>query len=68
MFWVGIGAFSNSQDYLNKLNSKIAEQFINDMAIQNYDLSKVATKKYLYLKVGYSFLCWCDNRSIKLVF
>lgn len=56
MSWGGMGAFSSSNDYLNVISTKNVTEFINDMAVQNYDLAKVATKKYSYLKLGFSFL------------
>lgn len=56
MSWGGIGSFSNSNDYIAKIESKDSETFIKDMAIQNYDISKVAVKKYFFLKCGFSCL------------
>lgn len=58
MSWGGIAAFSTKDDYLNRLKQKCEneEEFLKDMAIQNYDLARVATKKYFFLKVGFIFL------------
>ncbi|WP_342577301.1 Pycsar system effector family protein [Psychrobacillus sp. FSL K6-2843] len=56
MSWGGIGSFSNQNDYLIRLGSKSEDEFLEDMAIQNYDLSKVAVAKYSNLKLGFTFL------------
>jgi len=56
MSWGGMGAFSSANDYLNRISSKSITDFINDMANQNYELAKVASKKYHNLKLGFSFL------------
>jgi len=56
MSWGGIGSFSNSKDYIERLDSKSKEAFLKDLAIQNYELSKVAIKKYFYLKLGFTCL------------
>lgn len=56
MSWGGIGSFSNKKDYLDRLGSKSVEEFIEDMAIQNYELSKVAVAKYFYLRISFTFL------------
>lgn len=56
MSWAGIATFSNSSDYIDKINSKSISNFIEDMAVQNYDISKIALQKYRCLKIGFSFL------------
>lgn len=54
--WAGIGSFSNCHDYVERLTSKNQDDFIKDLAIQNYELSKVALAKYFNLKVSLIFL------------
>lgn len=65
MSWGGIGSFSNSNDYIAKIESKDVEIFIKDMAIQNYDISKVAVKKYFFLKCG--FFCFSFGTVLGLI-
>lgn len=54
--WGGIATFSNSNDYIQRLHSKELEEFLEDLAKQNYELSKVAKSKYFFLKCAFIFL------------
>lgn len=56
MSWGGIGSFSNAKKYVNEVNNKYRKQFLNDMAIQNYDLAKICLSKYKYLKKAFVWL------------
>lgn len=58
MSWGGIATFSTKDDYLDRLKLKFEneDEFLKDMAIQNYDLARVATQKYFFLKVGFVLL------------
>lgn len=53
MSWGGIGSFSDKQAYLNHINGIQKDEFLNDMAIQNYSLADVCLKKYKHLKWGF---------------
>jgi hypothetical protein len=55
MSWGGIGSFRTNQEYVDVLSNKDRISFLNDMAEQNYSLSKVCIKKYANLKLG--FIC-----------
>lgn len=53
MSWGGIGAFPNSSEYTNRINSLSNEQFINSLADQNYSIARVCLGKYQNLKYGF---------------
>ena len=54
MSWGGIGSFSNSQAYASHVVDAIKdEDFLHNMAEQNYSLAKVCLKKYENLKYGF---------------
>lgn len=56
MSWGGIGAFSDSKKYNEKISSLNRIEFIADMGKQNYQLAKVCIEKYKYLKRGFVYL------------
>lgn len=52
--WGGIGSFSNSTKYSQKLYDVGEKKLIEDMGKQNYEIAKVCIKKYKNLKIGFS--------------
>jgi len=53
MSWGGIGSFLTSQDYVNHIEQIRKDQFLHDMAHQNYSLAQVCIKKYRNLQFGF---------------
>lgn len=53
MSWSGIGSFSNSQDYVKKIEEASDEELLLEMAHQNYNLAQVCLQKYKYSRYGF---------------
>ena len=52
--WLGISSFRSREEYLRSLSAATRSQLIEDLASNVYDLSKIARKKYDWLR--WSFL------------
>lgn len=53
MSWGGIASFPDAQNYAASFSSRNEEDFIKDMAEQNYFLADVCLKKYKFLRLGF---------------
>ncbi|SDL43591.1 hypothetical protein SAMN04487922_13418 [Bacillus toyonensis] len=53
MSWGGIAAYSNPDDYVNKLRESEETVFFDDMAKQNLAVAKICAVKYKFLKCSY---------------
>lgn len=55
MSWGGIASFEDGHYYTRKLINRESDQFITDMAEQNYALAKICKTKYKFLKISMWF-------------
>lgn len=67
MSWGGISSFNTAEKYIEKLRDTDEHGFVEDMAKQTYDLSRVSGSKYKSLRLGFvwfvpgliiSSVCW----------